>query len=80
MKYLISDTITEFRTYEVEAESYEKAAELVDQHATDKPEDLTGGLVFMDRGITDRFQQDETDCGTHYNTRGSCSVHLRKRG
>ena len=60
MKYLVSDTITEFRTYEVEADSYEDAAELVDQHATDKPEDLTGGLVLVDRGITDRFQQDET--------------------
>jgi hypothetical protein len=59
-KFLISDTITEFRTYEVEAESYEKAAELVDQHATDDPEALTGGLVLGDRGITDRFQQDET--------------------
>jgi hypothetical protein len=60
MKYLVSDTITEFRTYEVEADSYEDAAELVDQHATDKPEDLTGGLVLVNRGITDRFQQDET--------------------
>ena len=60
MKYLVSDTITEFRTYEVEADSYEDAAELVDQHATDNPEDLTGGLVLVNRGITDRFQQDET--------------------
>ncbi len=60
MKYYVSDTITEFRTYEVEADSYEDAAELVEQHATDKPEDLTGGLVLVDRGITDRFQQDET--------------------
>jgi hypothetical protein len=59
-KYLVSDTITEFRTYEVEAESYEKAAELVELHATDNPDDLTGGLVLVDRGITDRFQQDET--------------------
>ena len=60
MKYLVSDTITEFRVYEVEADSYEKAAELVDQHATDNPDDLTGGLVLVDKGITDRFQQDET--------------------
>jgi len=60
MKYLVSDTITEFRVYEVEADSYDKAAELVDQHATDNPDDLTGGLVLVDRGITDRFQQDET--------------------
>ena len=60
MKYLVSDTITEFRTYEVEADSYEDAAELVDQHATDSPKDLTGGLVLVNRGITDRFQQDET--------------------
>ena len=63
MKYLVSDTITEFRTYEVEADSYEDAAELVDQHATDRPEDLTGGLVLVNRGITDRFQQDETRYG-----------------
>ena len=60
MKYLVSDTITEFRTYEVEADSYEDAEALVDQHATDKPEDLTGGLKLVNRGITDRFQQDET--------------------
>lgn len=60
MKYLVSDTITEFRTYEVEADSYEDAAELVDQHATDRPEDLTGGLKLVNRGITDRFQQNET--------------------
>ena len=79
MKYLVSDTITEFRTYEVEADSYEKAAELVDEHATDNPDDLTGGLVFMDRGITDRFQQDETDCGTHYSTGGSCLDGKHKR-
>ena len=79
MKYLVSDTITEFRTYEVEADSYEKAAELVDEHATDNPGDLTGGLVFMDRGITDRFQQDETDCGTHYSTGGSCLDGKHKR-
>ena len=59
-KFLISDTITEFRTYEVQADSYETAAALVDQHATDRPEDLTGGLVLVNRGITDRFQQDET--------------------
>jgi len=58
--YLISDTITEFRTYQVKAESVEAAEALVDQHATDDPKDLTGGLVLVDRGITDRFQQDET--------------------
>ena len=63
MKYLVSDTITEFRTYEVEADSYEDAAELVDIHATDAPEDLTGGLVLVDRGITDRFQQNVTYVG-----------------
>jgi len=55
MKYLVSDTITEFRTYEVEADSYEDAEALVDQHATDNPEDLTGGLVLVERGITDRY-------------------------
>jgi|TARA_R110000851_G_scaffold44464_2_gene109346 hypothetical protein len=60
MKYLVSDTITEFRTYEVEADSYEKAEALVDQHATDSPKDLTGGLKLVNRGITDRFQQNET--------------------
>jgi hypothetical protein len=69
MKYLVSDTITEFRTYEVEADSYEAAEALVDQHATDTPKDLTAcrlplyldyGLVLVNHGITDRFQQDET--------------------
>jgi len=60
MKYLVSDTITALRTSEVEADSYEDAEALVDQHATDSPKDLTGGLVLVNRGITDRFQQDET--------------------
>jgi len=61
MKYLVSDTITEFRVYKVEANSSFEARHLVDQHASDNPDDLTGGLVLLDRGITDRFQQDITE-------------------
>jgi hypothetical protein len=59
--YWIADTITEFRTYEVQADSVEAAEALVDQHATDDPKDLTGGLRLINRGITERFQQDETE-------------------
>jgi hypothetical protein len=94
MKYLVSDTITEFKSYWVEAESEGAAQELVDQHATDEGyigrleaalknllqaqrngdfQDLDNAmfeaeqvflngsqlLEFVDRGITDRFQQIE---------------------
>jgi hypothetical protein len=60
MKYTISDTITEFRSYEVEANTYEEAAALVEQHATDNPnDDIHPNITFLDRGITDRFQQME---------------------
>ena len=58
--YIISDTITEFRTYEVEANTYEEAAALIDQYVEDDPKkDVHPSIKFLDRGITDRFQQEE---------------------
>jgi len=57
-RYLVSDTITEFRSYLVEAESEEAAKALVDRYAEDDPNG-SDKLEFVDRGITDRFQQIE---------------------
>ena len=59
VKYLVSDTITEFRSYWVEADSENEAMDIVDKYATDAVDQLPDELEFDDRGITDRFQQIE---------------------
>jgi hypothetical protein len=70
VKFLVSDTITEFRSYEVEAKTYEDAAALVEEHVTDNPDDkLPHGIKFVDRGITDRFQQNESNSYNGYGVR-----------
>jgi hypothetical protein len=61
-KFLVSDTITEWRSYHVMANSEKEAMKLVEEFATDKPtDDIHPDISFVDRGITDRDQQIEVD-------------------
>jgi hypothetical protein len=53
MKYLVSDTITEFKSYWVEAESEGAAQELVDQHAT---YDLQGYIGRLEAALKNLLQ------------------------